>query len=176
MGPQYLKNGAAQCFNQVSEFFKSYELNLKIQSVGETDAHHRVTLVDRTGRSNSTTWYEDDVLGQCPVIAHEISHLLGLPDEYQEDGSDCLVEEYAAKEENPYSLMAVSASRYGNVELMPRHLLAILEQALPTQLELNIQSDLSLEAAFPQCEFSNSIDLKSGDRIELFEMESSEFQ
>jgi len=67
------------------EMWSQGGINLDIQWVDSQEEAHKTVSVSRgSGRANSAHWYsEDDSL----TVAHEVGHLLGLNDEYQ-DGND----------------------------------------------------------------------------------------
>ena len=47
-----------------------------------TDPHHIVAVHSGSGRSDEGNWYVMDPPG---VATHEFGHMLGFPDEYQDD-------------------------------------------------------------------------------------------
>jgi hypothetical protein len=141
-----------RCLPLAESFFERYGVNLIVRAVEKEKADHEIKLIDGFGRSSSTIWHLKG-RGVCGVIIHEMGHLFGLPDEYQEDDT-CRTQEFAAKEVNPYSLMAYDSDNLDHLQLMPRHIMAILEQAIKSEITLTPSDDGSFAEFFPHCRLS----------------------
>ncbi|MGH1468874.1 MAG: hypothetical protein ACRBBP_08350 [Bdellovibrionales bacterium] len=127
-----------------------YGLEFKvIETLTEAEAHEAIERVHGYGRSYVTKWYEDDI-SDCATVTHEILHSLGLVDEYFEEGS-CKTKAFEAQEVSPYSIMEMTSDYYETIHLMPRHMLAILEQAIPSILIVSHKSDTEKDVVFPNC-------------------------
>lgn len=152
MGEERLKPKLEPCLKQAKSFYSSHGLNYEIEKLSSSDeADFSVQLIPGEGRSNAVEWYEGDIVN-CSVVIHEIGHLLGLPDEYHEEFT-CREEKFSALEFNPFSFMEYSSSQtLVNLFLLPRHMLAILDQAIPSTLSFIVPESGTIGSKLPSCQ------------------------
>ena len=60
----------------------------------------------------------------CATMAHELSHVLGLPDEYKH--KECPDRKTHSTDSDPWSLMDAAFKPWESVELFPRHIADVL--------------------------------------------------
>jgi hypothetical protein len=86
-----LRKRSTQCVNQAGymQDHKGQKIRLQIEKPGTAQAKHLFTheVAIRKGiRSNNKNY---DINISCPTILHEVFHLVGLNDEYHEEGYNC---------------------------------------------------------------------------------------
>ncbi|MBI3544625.1 MAG: hypothetical protein HY075_15245 [Deltaproteobacteria bacterium] len=114
-----LRNAVKACFTKLKGALKgdggeTLELALRESSDTGTAPPTHTIAVDSVERMDAATWNEDI---KCPVIAHEVMHVLGLPDEYPEkwigkkmnaDGSFTEVKKDATPAATSYDCRAIA--------------------------------------------------------------------
>lgn len=131
-----------KCVRPVKEYYGKYNVIFDWTYASEfggkfTQPNADVTVVldSNDGRASSRHWYANSYSHECKVIIHEIGHLLGLPDEYSEAGT-CRSATFAS--EGP-SMMKDHTDP--SADFLPRHMLAIIEQAIGSEVEVNVTRD-----------------------------------
>lgn len=129
------------CIEPMRAKMMSYGISLEIEFRWKDEADtwvgdRTVSLVKGPGRSHAYEW-RDNVRSSCSTVLHEIGHLMGLPDEYHEEGT-CRESKYQAPEVYPVPLMRNSWDETS--ELYPRNILQLLSQALPSRVEMKLVS------------------------------------
>jgi hypothetical protein len=116
------------CIPAIQEVYKRYDLDLDLRiderKFYEIDSATvvRVDLIDGKGRSNSGHWYiQDEPI--CLILLHEVSHLFGLDDEYEDD---CPARKFISREINPVSIMNSTYRGFPFIDLYPRHIRDII--------------------------------------------------
>ena len=102
--PDYYMDKVQKCIKQANQKMlgpNGKRLRIAINKASKTDKcnankTHRISIGSPYHRSNSGK-YASDI--DCPVVTHEILHLLGLCDEYQEKSSGFLVNAETGKVE-----------------------------------------------------------------------------
>jgi hypothetical protein len=124
------------CVPIMENFWSRYNIKLNLDfklpndKVVSDTIFHQVKLYHGKARSDSLDWFVGS--SDCFVYLHEIGHLIGLPDEYSEDGT-CRTPKYEAHDWQSYSLMkdrfkiTPAESRFIEwISLFPRHIKSIL--------------------------------------------------
>ncbi|HRK02782.1 MAG TPA: hypothetical protein PLH57_08965 [Oligoflexia bacterium] len=134
------------CLREASEVWARYGINLDIAVDWKADpvfegAVSPITYVDDYGRSNSETFYfrgfplkkgekprteKVRQAGFCTMVVHELGHLLGLDDEYEEVQACPDRPFLAERTEPPYSFMERNQSNRQELEFFPRHVARVI--------------------------------------------------
>jgi hypothetical protein len=145
-GPEVYQK-VAGCFSEVSAMWQRNGIELVIKSKFGTAAEYlkltqgidynegpfSITLLPGIKRSSSRQYYiegEDHRL--CPMIAHELGHTMGLPDEYIEAGT-CRQEIFSEYATAPYNIMA-SPSDLVATDPYPRNIRELLDPVVARKL------------------------------------------
>ena len=99
-------------------------------------------------RSNAGAYYvESEEFRLCPMIAHELGHNLGLPDEYSE-AKTCRID---ASEYNyyPYNIMA-NTTDLEVTDTYPRNLREIFGTLEETELQIQANSSAGQNTVWPE--------------------------
>lgn len=131
---------AQACVPVLTEVFDRYGIrfNFSLDTPAQiTSGNPNIYIEYRyeTGRPNSSTLYyfnqdhdPKDAHGAqatfCETLAHEVGHMLGLEDEYED--ADCPNREYLSTDSVPYSIMDTTYFGLAVSEFFPRHIEPIL--------------------------------------------------
>lgn len=116
------------CVPQIQAVYNRYGLDLNFKFFQEyrfgPRLYNTVDVIDAPGRSSSGTWFIQDKKF-CLTMLHEISHLFGFADEYED--TSCPDREFISNEKNPISIMKNTTAGFEYVDLYPRHIQMIID-------------------------------------------------
>jgi hypothetical protein len=134
------------CVPKMKTLWENYGVHFEVQYDSThfksiKNPHAYITMSDAKERSDSLNYYlghhSDEEF--CLVDAHETGHLVGLSDEYFEEGT-CRVSRPI--DENPWSVMNNQYKGWEKIEFFPRHLETIISQVNREKLRFLTKRDL----------------------------------
>ncbi len=125
------------CVPLIREVFSRYKIDFKLileKASDITNADHQIILSDEPGISYSDEWhfkepFKGDDSEICGTAIHEISHLLGLDDEYKD--KNCPDRKYISDAINPISIMKSGHAGWEGIDHYPRHIKTIVQPLCP---------------------------------------------
>ena len=155
------------CVPAIQNFWSRYNIHFQVNVTDSIsnepmrDHSNLITVDDEYGRSNAAHYhskgYSSEGKLSCETIAHELGHLVGLPDEYVEEGTCRTLEHQAPEQLNPYSLMDKSYYSFTWLEIMPRHFKTILGAVYDPDLKHSQKIELSIRKKIDAFARENSI-------------------